>query len=641
MTYTPPAGNNAALSLPAGYTPPPGNAAALTLGNKLFEIDQAVEIPLILTVALDQAVEIPLLMTTVWETAVIEINLAIATDWEEQAVDFDINFYLEQFNIINLPTTTPLDQACVIWINAATELDQAVVVDLSARTEIDQAVVVDLPIAGTELDQAVVIDLDASDLTPLDQAVIIVRPAYPQSAISALTASVAAGGVQLQSVSIIRIRRDRANYYITGSLDLADRTEYLNCPDGTPVVVALNGSEIAMRVIDRKRSRTSDTRNYTLDLASQAVVLGDPYATRSDGRYIGMASELAADLAGNIPLTWNTVESYIAADILTVTGGLPIDTMRTLSAAPGAIVVSEWDGSLTIEPQYPLPVTGWMTATPDYTIIDTTDIFDDSEDDEWRQVYNKYHITNAVASGSAYGPPRIEPQVEDDGSQTVRVYTVPWNDSLTLRHTGGPWVQLEALGDEIRTIVDETVTIIGGVGNCAYPVYQMLASDWREAELGGITPAEDGQITAAITEDSLLSVTYRTRSRNFRLRNTRDEEVLIVAETVDSATGVSVLVQRAPADSLGAQVQDPLITSEAVARERGRNLIDGSCSSRKSVPMTCPFTGLMRPGAIVEVLDTENPRWRGMLLSQDITVDLSGEELVATSALTIEREAEA
>ena len=102
---------------------------------------------------------------------------------------------------------------------------------------------------------------------------------------------------------------------------------------------------------------------------------------------------------------------------------------------------------------------------------------------------------------------------------------------------------------------------------------------------------------------------------------------------------INLTVQRPPADKRGPDISDPLILTGPVGRERGRNEIDKNCSNRELVSSTGPCDHFVRPGKIVEVADSEQQTWRGMVTACALVINLEGNEFTATTNLRIEREA--
>lgn len=102
---------------------------------------------------------------------------------------------------------------------------------------------------------------------------------------------------------------------------------------------------------------------------------------------------------------------------------------------------------------------------------------------------------------------------------------------------------------------------------------------------------------------------------------------------------ISVIVERAPGDKQGPDISDSLITSEQTAVERGRNEIDEHFSHREIISSSGPLTGFMRPGKIIEVADSEQQIWRGMIKTCAIVITSGQDSYSRDINLTVEREA--
>lgn len=100
---------------------------------------------------------------------------------------------------------------------------------------------------------------------------------------------------------------------------------------------------------------------------------------------------------------------------------------------------------------------------------------------------------------------------------------------------------------------------------------------------------------------------------------------------------ISVIVERQPADRQGPDISEPLITSEAVAVERGRNEIDASCSSREIVTGSGPLRGYLQPGKLIEIMDMESGPWRGRITAFSLTLTRGETDFSADMNLTVER----
>ena len=100
---------------------------------------------------------------------------------------------------------------------------------------------------------------------------------------------------------------------------------------------------------------------------------------------------------------------------------------------------------------------------------------------------------------------------------------------------------------------------------------------------------------------------------------------------------ISVIVERPPADKQGPNISNPLITSNIVAIECGRNKIDYSYTNRELVSGTGPEKGWVRQGRIIEVADSEQNVWRGKTINCQIVIDMRKNKFAAATNIEVER----
>lgn len=102
---------------------------------------------------------------------------------------------------------------------------------------------------------------------------------------------------------------------------------------------------------------------------------------------------------------------------------------------------------------------------------------------------------------------------------------------------------------------------------------------------------------------------------------------------------ILVIVERPPGDKQGPDISDSLLVTEPPARERGRNEIDANFSNREYISSNGPLSTFMRPGSIIEVADSEQQTWRGMIRSCAIKITASAGGYERIINLVTEREA--
>lgn len=79
---------------------------------------------------------------------------------------------------------------------------------------------------------------------------------------------------------------------------------------------------------------------------------------------------------------------------------------------------------------------------------------------------------------------------------------------------------------------------------------------------------------------------------------------------------------------------DPLLSTEAAMRERGRNELDSNQFSKSINSFSLPLINDINPGQLVEIQDVElGETWRGKVLS----VSIASAKVKKTQVITVER----
>lgn len=346
--------------------------------------------------------------------------------------------------------------------------------------------------------------------------------------VSQFAESVTVNGVMVAPLGI-DISWGRSEYALTATIQLADAAEYQLFARGAVVMISLFSDDYTVVVEAKSRRRAHGSGwSYTIHCLSPAARLDSPHAETVSGELTGLASVLAAQLAGVVSIAWQTVDWYIPASTWIAADQTPLELLRTLAAAAGAILISEPDGSLTVEPAYPVAVPRWGDVVPAAVISEVLEVFEASDEDDHRPGFNRYLISDQMTSSETL---RIEDEAIGGSLHHLRVYQTPWSDDIDLRHTGGDWVFLEALGIWERQEA-ETVEFVSGEGRTRYPIYGVVSLSWRQVNLGTVTHSEDGLLAASVDGESLLDITYTTRARLWAARNSASEQVQFVAEEV-------------------------------------------------------------------------------------------------------------
>jgi hypothetical protein len=272
---------------------------------------------------------------------------------------------------------------------------------------------------------------------------------------------------------------------------------------------------------------------YCLSLCAN---LDTPYALSIDGDLgPNWASDIADTLVTSIGLTleWDIVDQYYDADVFFGNGDTPLSILKRLANPTKGRVQTLLDGTVKIIPNYTESPTVWDIVTPDVYLTDAKDFFNTGEQPDIRPGYNKFLISNTLTA-SAFD--RLEEEELEPPSSTrkyIRAYQVPWQGGTDIPFytSGGVHVQILTNGVWLAGITEsitEQIEIVQGVGNVQYPIYSIDSFDYLETHLGALTHSEDGTIHTDIEEQSLLSVTYTTKYRQWEVVDEKIEDVQFI-----------------------------------------------------------------------------------------------------------------
>ncbi len=389
-------------------------------------------------------------------------------------------------------------------------------------------------ITATEL-QAIseqIYDMHSRDLVSnsVDQIYGIMADALVQK----VTVSATIGGRAVDPHHITE-ENDRGQYDLSCELHLRRLSEYIACKDGEEILITVDGETSIYFVESRRKARSNraDT-NYIITGLSPTARLDAPYSLPLLKTFeAAKAARIVADLAAPLGITvnWNIVDWFIPADTLFANNETPYQIIYKIKEAAGATLQSEPDGSLTVEPAYPVSIPTWKTVTPDLHLSDAQHFFDADEQSDKRNGFNQFYISDQFASTGSLQPEEF--QISDTEKQ-IRCYQVPWDDqaNVDLTTSGGDWVSIEPMGirAEIKT---ETVEFVSGSANTSRPIFDLLSLNWLQTQLGAVTFSENGKLSAEIKGESLLQITYQTKYHLWLARDAKIEQVQFVVEAVE------------------------------------------------------------------------------------------------------------
>ncbi len=358
--------------------------------------------------------------------------------------------------------------------------------------------------------------------------------------VQAVSVSITIAGISVE-IKHLNIERSHDSFVITGEAHLAKLSDYLQVETGQEVAATCNTTTYNLIVESKKRSRPGGAATtFIITLASPAVQLSAPWSRPLLQEFPAATAEsIINDLAGSlVPVDYLAEPFPVLADTLYANDEDARTIIRKLTQSAGAVMQSNPDGSIRIEPAYPVTVPEWETTAPDYYLTDERNFVSQDESPVRNSGLNKYLVGNQMSSDERTW---TEQKSLTDLESEVLGFQVPWGskeiDGLT--HSGGDSVHTpEYMGvvEEIYPPADqpaEQVEFVAGFSNAQRPIYGDLEITWLREQLGAITYAEDGKLEAELktgTTDgySLAAIRYTTRYHKWIVRNDVAEDVQFI-----------------------------------------------------------------------------------------------------------------
>ena len=317
----------------------------------------------------------------------------------------------------------------------------------------------------------------------------------------------------------ISISGDEDSWLWSFNVEIEDNGvwQFLQANSDQPIMLeaSVNGHEFRFVAEGRSKSRRRGKSSYSITGRSPSVVLGDRYSAQITKTWADTTAKTVAQelcFGKGIALDWQTVDWPLASGKLAVKSKNPIDIIRLLANAVGAIIQSTPKGDLVVRPRHPVSPSKYNDVKPDQIITDADDILDISESWEHRPGYNSIDITD---KGTALEP-KVRISVSAGSVSTAKVLNVsvvPWQ-MVRLSHTAEDKMDIGYQGHEVEQKT-EIVTISDGRGRLSAPWYETVEFQWLYSDLGSVDIDESGEIRSGVTGYSVLKIVYVTRFHRF------------------------------------------------------------------------------------------------------------------------------
>lgn len=296
---------------------------------------------------------------------------------------------------------------------------------------------------------------------------------------------------------------------------LANLQDYSLFTVNTPFTLLFLGEEYQLIVDGRgvDRSDPADVK-VTVYGVSPIKKYAGPRAAQVSKTWSNneTAREICLQMIPN--LQWDILDWVIPPNVLGVEKTYPIDVVKTIAQAAGALLESLPDGTPRVRYKHVVSVPNYGDNTFSQLFTDLDDNFSYSEKFAPNKIENLLTIRNEQ---DASQQDRVEFIPEEDSRErgTIRVYPATWREDVALRTTGV--VKSMVPKGVVTREEEEEVEFVNGVAKVSFPIVSIVSVTWNTDSLGGVTFEDYKSELKSVTVGgySLGKVKYTTKSHNW------------------------------------------------------------------------------------------------------------------------------
>lgn len=326
-------------------------------------------------------------------------------------------------------------------------------------------------------------------------------------------------------------------YAWTSTMDLAQVADYQDFRRDDPFEIVLFGDSYRFIVESKSITRNGPAQvSMSVSGVSPAAVLDSPRATMISKTWTDptMASTIALEVCGAVPLEWEVIDWLIPGGRLAVSNASPLSVLLQLAKAVGGLVEATTAGGILVRPEFPVTVPDWEVAVPDHVFGEVEDNITCREGLAAADLFNRFYLSDSTARTSN---DRIDFEMDENDAHagSLTVYPGRWRENLVVTTTRNGVILVP--NGVVSREEEETIEVTQGTGQTAFPIDAILAFEWLDRDLGGISAAPySNGITAAgnghADQYSLLKIRYRTKALVYRTQFADDGEVQYLVEEV-------------------------------------------------------------------------------------------------------------
>ncbi|MBF0143044.1 MAG: hypothetical protein HQL59_06250 [Magnetococcales bacterium] len=419
----------------------------------------------------------------------------------------------------------------------------------------------------------------------------------------------------------------------SGNLEVIDPASFQRIRIDDPIELELGG-EVYRLMVDNKTLERDGVAmpRLTVSVVSPTARFVLPRATPLDRVWEAPVwAKDAAEEAVSEAVEWDLVNWLITGGRLAVHNASPLDVVKTIAEAAGGLVETLPDGRLRVRHRFPVAVPGWASTAVDRVLTDASDNLSCRESHILRTRVNKVLVRGYLPTGAGFVS--VEIDARPDGPNQGRTTFYSGETAHLLVHAGDdialadPIVSAGVIlpgGWQVVEVKQDLVFAGMAVATLDKPALALDSVIWLGNDLGALTLEADKR-TVSVPEAgvAIARVTYRSMARSWGLSAPSllaglDEfpvQVRFSGSTGEAMGSGEIFCQRGDGAFRGADISDPLLTTNEAKRSRGRAEIDAG-EALQEVSLTCLHRPGFMPGQLVEVHDALMGRsWRGKITS--------------------------
>jgi hypothetical protein len=317
------------------------------------------------------------------------------------------------------------------------------------------------------------------------------------------------------NIQNIQISCDEASYCFALSMTLSDINSWNICTAGKSVTIIVNEDVFGFIIDSRGRQRTFGNTIFSVSGRSKTKQLDYPDALPVSTEYGSTTARtvaLALCMASGLSLSWDIIDWTIPANTLIASAESPLNIIKRLAEAAGAVLQSSKAGdTLIVRYSYPVSPTCYNDNTVDLTLTDTMDITDINEQFEKRPGYNKVRVSNKqiVDAADAYIYIELDPVRNSDKTTFLttdpvflRIYS---NIDYNVICTAGTITKIKS--GEVLAMDEEIVSFIHDEDpELSRPIESITSITWMGNNLGTLSEITSTKIRASLAGASSLGI---------------------------------------------------------------------------------------------------------------------------------------